>query len=231
MRAAWVLARHHSNLAGKQSCCPGERAHVSGECTATEITAAKSREVRITRDISVARIDCGPIVKLGVNYNVRFIVSSTGEEISPFFTRVIGKAEIGVAIAGVDFEATEPVDQPNVEHTGDRVRSINGGSPILQDVDVVDQPERNGVEVDRITGKANRRETTSVLQDQRFFRENTAQVNFHAAVTAVDDVFIDCRSSSGWQLLDKVSGATDTESSDILPAVGIDRVRDRLLLK
>src|SRR5439155_22579346 len=133
-------------------------------------------------------------------------VSSTGEEISPFFARVIGKAEVGVAIAGVELEATELVDQPDVEHTGDRVRSVNGGSAILQDIDVVDQPERNRVEVDRITGKANRRQTTSVLQDQSFLSENTAQVNFHAAVTAVDDVFIGCRSSSGRQLLDKVSG-------------------------
>src|SRR5207244_12521489 len=108
---------------------------------------------------------------------------------------------------------------------GARVRAINGGSLVLQDVDLIDQPERNRVEVDRITGKANRRQTASVLQDQSFLSENTAQVNFHAAVTAVDDVFIDCRSSSGRQLLDKVSGATDTESSDILFAVGIDRVR------
>ena len=69
---------------------------------------------------------------------------------------------------------------------------------------MVNQPERNRVQVDRITGEANRRQTTSVLQDQSFFSEKTAQVNFHAAVTAVDDVFIDCRSSSRWQLLNKV---------------------------
>src|SRR6202040_4205595 len=116
------------------------------------------------------------------------------------------------------------VDQPNVEHTANCVRSVNGGSAVLQDVDVVDQPEGNGIQIDRITGKANRRQTTSVLQDQRFFGENTAQVNFHAAVTAIDDVFIDCRSSSGWQLLDKVSGATDSESRDVLLAVSIDRI-------
>src|SRR5205823_13031476 len=124
---------------------------------------------------------------------------------SPFFPRVIGKAEIGVAIAGVELQATEPVDQPDVEHTGDRVRSINGGSAILQDVDMVDQPEGNRVQVDRITGKANRRETTSVLQDQSLFSENTAEVNRHAAVTAADDVAIDCRSCSRWQLLDQIS--------------------------
>src|SRR5437868_12087552 len=219
---AWLVNKAVRATRGYQC---RRRAHAAGERTATVIRAAKPRDVRITRNISVARKDCGPIVKLGVNYNVRFIVSSTGEEISPFFTRVIGKAEIGVAVAGVELEATEPVDQPNVEHAGDCVRSINGGSAVLQDIDVINQPERNRVQVDRITGKADRRQTASVLQDESFFGEKTAQVNFHAAVTAVDDVLIDCRSSSGWQLLDKVSGATDTESNDILFAVGIDRVR------
>ena len=93
---------------------------------------------------------------------------------------------------------------------------------------MIDQPKRNRVEVDRITGKANRRQTASVLQDQSFFGEKTAQVNFHAAVTAVDDVFINCRSSRGWQLLDEISGVTNTESEDALPAIGIDRVRPNL---
>src|SRR5207253_1424091 len=171
------------------------------------------------RDVNVAGIERGPVVRLGIDNNVRFIVSSAGEEVSPFFARVIGKAEIGVAIAGVELEATEFVDQPNVEHTGDCVRSINGGSAVLQDVDVIDQPERNRVEVDRITGNAHWRQTASVLQDQSFFRENTAQVNFHAAVTAVDDVFIDCRSRSRWQLLDKVSGGTHPKSGNIFLAV------------
>src|SRR5438477_10351913 len=205
------------------------RAHVSGECTTTGILAAKSREVRITGDISVARIDCGTIVKLGIDNNVRFIVSSTGEEISSFFTHVIGRAEVGVAIAGVELEATEPVDQPDVEHTGDCVRAVNGGSAILQNVDVVNQSERNGVQVDRITGEAHRRETASVLQDQSFFSEKTTQVNFHPAVAAIDDVFIDCRSSSRWQLLDKISRATHPKPGNILSAVGIDRVRTDFL--
>src|SRR5437868_11173746 len=219
---AWLVNKAVRATRGYQC---RRRAHAAGERTATVIRAAKPRDVRITRKISVARKDCGPIVKLGVNYNVRFIVSSTGEEISPFFTRVIGKAEIGVAIAGVELEATEPVDQPNVEHTGDCVRSVNGGSAILQNVDVVNQSERNGVQVDRIAGEADRRETASVLQDQSFFSEKTTQVNFHPAVAAIDDVFIDCRSRSRWQLLDKISRGTHPKSGDIFPAVGIDWVR------
>ena len=90
---------------------------------------------------------------------------------------------------------------------------------------MVDQPEGNRVEIDRITGKANRRETTPILQDQRFFSENAAQVNFHAAVTAVDNVFIDCRSRSGWQFLDKISSGTHPKPCNILLAISIDRVR------
>src|SRR5207247_11077983 len=129
------------------------------------------------------------------------------------------------AIAGVEREATEPADQPDVEHTGDRVRCVNGGSAILQNVDVVNQSERNRVQVDRIAGEANRRQTTSVLQDQSFFSEKTTQVNFHPAVAAVDDVFIDCRSSSRWQLLDKVSGGSHPKPGNILSTISIVRVR------
>src|SRR5207248_5714258 len=70
-----------------------------------------------------------------------------------------------------------------------------------------------------------RRETTPILQDQRFFSENAAQVNFHAAVTGSDVVFIDCRSRSGWQFLDKISGGTHPKPGNILLAISIDRVR------
>src|SRR5205823_561635 len=158
--------------------------HMPGNVAATEINAAPIDIIGITRDINVAGIERGPIVNLGIYNNVRLIVPSTGEQIHSFFTRVIGRAKIGVAIAGINFEATKLVDQPNVEHTGDRVRTVNGGSAVLQDVDVVDQPKWNCVEVDCITGKANRGKPTPVLQDQSFLSEKTAQVNFHAAVTA-----------------------------------------------
>src|SRR5437763_10861141 len=102
---------------------------------------------------------------------------------------------------------------------------LNSGSSKLQKLEEFNQYERNRVQVDRIAGEANRRQTTSVLQDQSFFSEKTTQVNFHPAVAAVDDVFIDCRSSSRWQLLDKVSGGSHPKPGNILPAISIDRVR------
>src|SRR5437763_16370411 len=102
---------------------------------------------------------------------------------------------------------------------------LNSGSSKLQKLEEFNQYERNRVQVERITGEANRREPTSVLQDQSFFSEKTTQVNFHPTVAAVDDVFIDCRSSSGWQLLDEVSSRTYPKPGNILPAISIDRVR------
>src|SRR6266480_6476470 len=71
------------------------------------------------------------------------------------------------------------VNQPNVENSSDCVSAINGGSAVLQHVDVINQPNRKHVEVDGatekgiepdcITGKTVRRETPSILQDKGFF--------------------------------------------------------------
>jgi hypothetical protein len=84
--------------------------YASGGVKATVIQAAESRKVCITRESNVAGIERGPIVKLGINNDVRFVVPSAGEEVSSFFTRIIGKTEIGVAIAGGNFDATKPVN-------------------------------------------------------------------------------------------------------------------------
>ena len=48
---------------------------------------------------------------LSVNNNVRLVVTGAGEQVCSLFTLIVGGAEIGVAIAGVNFEAAKPVDQ------------------------------------------------------------------------------------------------------------------------
>src|SRR5438309_2221922 len=79
--------------------------------------------------------------------------AGAGEEICSFFTHVVGKAEIGVAIASVKLKPTKSVDQKDVDYTRHGVGAVNGGSPVLQDVDVINQPKRKHVEIDRITGE------------------------------------------------------------------------------
>ena len=132
-----------------------EASHTPGEETAPSIQSAKGPVVGIARDINIARIDRGPVVKLGIHNNVRFVIPGAGKEVCPLFTHVVGKAEIGVAIVGVNFDATKSVSRPDIKHTRHRVRAVDGRSTVLQDIDVINQPKWKHIEVDRITGKAN----------------------------------------------------------------------------
>src|SRR5437588_6031045 len=108
-----------------------EASNTPGIVNATKVHSAKRCEVRTVRDIGIARIDRGPVVKLGIYNNIGLVVSRPGEEVSPLFTHVIGKAEIGVAIAGVNFEAAKSVNQHNVKNTINRVTAVDGGSAVL----------------------------------------------------------------------------------------------------
>src|SRR5439155_17088332 len=120
----------------------------------------------------------------GVDDNIGLVVTRTGEEVCSLFSLIVGCAQIRVAIAGVDFEATKPVDQPDIHHTRNCITAVNGRSAILQNVDVINQPEGKQIEVngrskreiaaDVITGEAISRETASVLQHKRLLGEQTA---------------------------------------------------------
>src|SRR5947207_2503071 len=122
------------------------------------------------------------------------------------------------------------VNQRNVNYSADRVTSVNGGSAVQQDLDVINQPDRNQVEIhcrsegeiaaDVITGKAVSRETPSILQHQRFFGKETTQVDFRAAVTDDVQIVIERRSVNCGQLLNKVSGTVNTEPFDVFLAIG-----------
>src|SRR5439155_13362350 len=141
-------------------------------------------------------------------------------------------AEIGVAVAGINFEAAKPVDQPNVKHTTDRVTAVNGRGAVLQNVDVINQPKwkqvevhcstEKSIEVVVIAGKTIRREPASVLQHKSFFGSKTTQIDFRLAITEGVYIFIDRRSSSHGQFLNKVSGTAHAEPLDIDLAIGID---------
>src|SRR4029077_9505281 len=168
------------------------------------IRTTKAGKVSVGGNVPVAVVDCGTIVHLSVNNNVRLLVSSAGEEVCPLFTLIVGGAEIGVAVAGINFETAKPVDQPNVNHTTDRVTAVNGRGAVLQNVDVINQPKwkqvevhcttEKSIEVVVIASKTIGRETASVLQHKSFFGTKTTQIDFRLAITDNIFVFIDRRS-------------------------------------
>src|SRR5438874_6043699 len=191
-------------------------------------------KVRVIGNVPDAVVDGGAILHLSVNNNIRLVVTGAGKEVCSLFALIVGGAEIGVAVAGINFEAAKPVDQPNVKHTTDRVTAVNGGSTVLQNVDVINQPKWKQVEVHSTTekrievvviaGKTVRRETASVLQHKGFLGRKTAQVDFRLAITDGVYVFIDRRPSSHRQFLNKISGTAHAEPGNIITAVGIDRL-------
>src|SRR5436190_5105103 len=203
-----------------------------GKVLRPKITPTKAGKVSVRGNVAVAAVDRGAIIRFSVNNNVGLVVTSAGEEVCPLFTLIIGGAEIGVAIAGVNFEAAKLVNQPDINYASDCVTAINRGSAVLQNVDVINQPNGKYVEVECTTekrieadikpGKTVRRETTSILQHEGFFGSKTAQVDLRLATADGVYIFIDRRSSSHGQLLNKVSGTAHAESFDVGLAIGID---------
>ena len=77
------------------------------------------------------------VIYSGIDHDVGLVVACARKQIGGFLTRVVGKAQIRVAIAGVNLQTTKPVDQENVHHTGHGVSAINGRGAVLQNIDVI----------------------------------------------------------------------------------------------
>ena len=87
---------------------------------------------------------------------------------------IVGRAEIGVAVAAVDLHPAKLVNQIDVENTGDRIGAVNRGGAVLQQLGVIDEADRNRVKIDGVSGKADRRETSPILKDKGLFWKNAS---------------------------------------------------------
>ena len=89
--------------------------------------------------------------------------------------------------------------QKNVDHTCHRIAAINGRGAILQDVDVINHWERNEIDVHpggagprrSRSSTANYGSALSIDKNQRFFGQQTTQVWYDAAISAIGDVLVD----------------------------------------
>src|SRR5205814_9818932 len=121
------------------------------------------------------------------------VVTGTCEQVAGFFTSIIGETKVGVAVAGVNLQTTEAVDQEDVDHAGHSFGAVNRRGAVLQDVDVVDQTKREPVEINRRRSGVGK--SSTVLQNQGLFWIDTAQTDTGAAVTTVGSGFCGIRSS------------------------------------
>src|SRR5437867_12388469 len=87
--------------------------------------------------------------------------------------------------------------QHDIHDTGNRVRTVNGGRAILQDVSLINRRESDKVYVRKSIAQS---DAPAVDQGERVFRTKTAQVNIGRAVTAIGVVFGRGVSDKGGQL-------------------------------
>ena len=77
------------------------------------------------RNFGIARVEGRRIVDTGVNHDVCLVVTRTCEQVGCFFTSIIGETKIRIAIAGVNLQPTEAVNQKDVHHTRDSLGAVN----------------------------------------------------------------------------------------------------------
>ena len=92
------------------------------------------------------------------------------------------------AVVGFDLGAFELVIHDEVDHTRDRIGSIDCRCPAGQHFNALDEWRRNLVQVRRIVGYRPRRQAPAVLQHQGANRASAAQIHRGGAACAVRDV-------------------------------------------
>src|SRR5882724_8459633 len=197
---------------------------------AAAIAPAKGYRLRVTGNIAVGAVNGPLIVGIGNDKDVGLVISRTCYQPCLCFARVIGGAQVRVADTAADLETAEFMFQKNVDHTRHRIAAINGRGAILQDVDVINHWERNQIDVHPGgTGPSTSSapyygSALSIDENQSFFGQQTTQVGYDAAISAIGDVLVDGRAHLLRQLRDQVGCVVSAQFLNIFPAISIHRV-------
>jgi hypothetical protein len=147
----------------------------------------KQTQLRVTAKVTVAAVDGRPIVEIGNDQDLGLVIARTSFDPSLPLAHIVGGAKVRVPITATDLEATEFVQQKDVEDTGHCVRAVHSRGAILQDVDVIDHWEGDEVDVNSsIASKRGPRDTLSIDENQSFSGQQAAQVDLHCTVTDAD---------------------------------------------
>src|SRR5262249_24733704 len=148
MRSVKRRVRCRSESAEKYARDQAAASQTAREISAARIKAAKPIEIHVVGNIAVATENTTKAVpKIGNNHDISFVVSGAG--LNPGFplAHFIGRSHVCISVSAPNLQATELVDQEEVDHTRDRVRSIHSRGAIFKDVNVIDHRERYQVDV------------------------------------------------------------------------------------
>src|SRR5215471_7758157 len=122
--------------------------HSAGEIAAAHIESSKASEISVTGNVAVTTEQATrALIEIGDHHNVRLVI--TGACFQPCFpfTHVVGCSHVCVSVRAADLQASELVDQEEVDHTSHRVGSVHSRGAILEDVNMVDHREGNKLDV------------------------------------------------------------------------------------
>src|SRR5882724_7621552 len=135
-------------IAEKQPRYQTGTCHAAREIAAARIKSAELHEIPVRRNIAVATENAtGALPEIGNDHDISFVVSGAG--FNPCFplAHVIGRSHVCISVSAPNLQAAEFVNQEEVDHAGDRVRSIHSRGAIFKDVNVIDHRERYQVNV------------------------------------------------------------------------------------
>ena len=179
--------------------------------------------IPVTSKIAVVAVNGRPIVEIGNDQDVGFVISRACLYPSLYFARIIGSSHVGVSPCASNLKAAEFVYQNDVEHTRNRVGSINSRSAILQNFDAVDHREWNQVDV-HAKSICVLRDAFPIDQDQGFLGQKAAKVGCDGAVTAIGDVLVDRSARFNRQFVEQVRLVNDAQLLKVFRAVGVHRI-------
>src|SRR6266536_276259 len=170
-----------------------------GKIRAATITSSEGKRVCVTGEGTVLRIDGGAIVGIGNDQYIGLLIPGAGNHPGFCLARIIGGAQVRAADTAADLETAEFVLQKNVDHTCHRIAAINGRGAVLQDVDVINHWKRYEINVHpggagpSTSPTPNYGSAFSIDKNESFFGQQTTQVWYDAAISAIGDVLVDGR--------------------------------------
>src|SRR5256714_5077288 len=189
------------------------------------IESSKWNKIAVTGNVAVtAEQATRALVEIGDHHDVGLVIARAGFQPRFPFTHIVGTAEVCIAVRATDFQATELVDQEEIDHTSDGICSVHRRSAILQDIDVIDHGEGNQLDV-VATEYCSLCDALAVYQNQGLFWQNAAQVQLDGTVAAIGDVLVNGAARLLRDKRGQVGCVTDTQLLDVLRAIGVHRVR------
>src|SRR6476660_5247136 len=194
---------------------------------AAKINASPWYSLRIASKVAVTGENGLPIVGIGNDQDIGFVISRAGNHPGFCLARIIGGAQVRIANTAAQLETAEFVFQKNIDHTCHRIAAINGRGAILQDVDVINHWERNEIDVNA-NSVCIRCDAFSIDENQSLFRQQTTQVWYDGAIPAKGDVLVDGRAHLLWQLREQVGCVVSAQFLNIFRAISIHGIRASL---